>query len=182
MSISVFKLWVAGLALAGAVMLPGRAAAVDRMALSAGPSTDANEVRVALDWDWNKRLYTEGNWHLTGYWELSAGYWLGDGEGGHPVFGVGAVPVFRFAPNDPAYSNWRWDVGVGVHVLSEDRPNNHRHLGTHVLFSDVLGVSRVFGAGGQYELGYRFWHLSNADLARENDGISFHEIRFAWRF
>jgi len=182
MSIPVFNRWVVGLALAGAVLLPGQAAAVDRFAVSAGPSSDGNEVRVALDWDWNRRLHTWDNWHLTGYWEASAGYWLGDGEGRRPVFGIGVVPVFRFVPNDPAHSNWRWDVGVGLHALSDNQPNDDRHLGSQILFSDVLGVSRVFGEQGRYELGYRFWHLSNADLARENDGISFHEIRFAWRF
>lgn len=66
--------------------------------------------------------------------------------------------------------------------MSEDRINRERHFGSRALFGDLLGVGKSFGDKDRYELDYRFWHLSNANLADENDGISFHEIRFTWRF
>lgn len=77
------------------------AQAVDRLAISSGPSTDASEVRVGLGWDWDKRWFTDGDWYLTGYWEVDAGYWVGTGAGARRVRSVGLTPVFRLLPNDP---------------------------------------------------------------------------------
>lgn len=156
--------------------------AVDRLAISGGASTDANEIRVGVGWDWGKRWFTEGDWYLTGYWEADAGYWQGTGAGARRVGSIGLTPVFRLLPNDPSRSRWHWDFGVGVQVVSEDRINHERHFGSRVLFGDLLGVGKSFGSKDRYELDYRFWHLSNANLADENDGISFHEIRFTWRY
>ena len=34
----------------------------------------------------------------------------------------------------------------------------------------------------KYDLGYRFQHLSNADIKKPNDGINFNQIRFSYHF
>jgi hypothetical protein len=156
--------------------------AADSFTLSGGPSSDADGIRVAAGWDWNKRWFSDGDWHLGGYWEANLGYWQGREAGARNLWSLGVTPVFRLAANDRQHSRWFWDFGVGLQVQSDDHVNTERQLGSRVLFSDVLGVGRTFGDKDRHELGYRFWHLSNANLADENDGLSFHEIRWTWRF
>jgi hypothetical protein len=55
-------------------------------------------------------------------------------------------------------------------------------MGSAFQFGDHLGAGLVFGGHGQFDLGYRFLHLSNADIKRPNNGINFQQVRFAYHF
>jgi len=39
-----------------------------------------------------------------------------------------------------------------------------------------------FGRHGQYELGYRYQHISNAGIKRPNDGLNLHMLRLGYSF
>lgn len=45
----------------------------------------------------------------------------------------------------------------------------------------MIGFGVRFGSAHAYAIGYRFEHVSNADIDHDNDGINLHLLRFAWR-
>ena len=70
-------------------------------------------------------------------------------------------------------TGWYAEAGIGAHLLSETQINDHRRFSTAFQFGDHVGVGLRFGQRGEYDLGYRFQHLSNADIKKANDGINF---------
>lgn len=155
--------------------------AADGLVVESGGSPDASSLRVGAIRQWNQRWFTEGHWHLTGYWEAAIGAWQADDHGG-AVLNASLTPVFRFRPNASGGTQPYWDAGIGVMLLSKTRVGPDVRLGSAFQFNDVVGFGVTFGDKSQYDLGYRFQHVSNADIARHNDGIDFHQIRLTYLY
>jgi len=164
------------LALAGAP-----AAAVDSMALEVGSGDSTHMVRVALQWDMKERWLESGEWHLGSYWDAGLGYWRRDAAAGQndDATEIGLTPVVRFQRN--SLRGVYVEGGLGVHLLSRSRIGDKR-LGTLVQFGSGVGVGMRFGDRGQYDLSYRYQHLSNAGIQRPNNGINFNQIRYRYQF
>jgi hypothetical protein len=164
------------LLLAGA---PARA--VDGLAVEAGRGDGTDMGRLAVQWDWNKRWFQGRDWHLGGYWDLSLGYWTRDALLGQNdnLAEIGLTPVLRLQQNDLKGSYV--EGGVGAHLLSRTTIGDKR-FSTLFQFGSHLGAGYRFGAKGAFDLGYRFQHLSNADIKKPNNGISFHQIRLQYHF
>lgn len=152
------------------------AQALNGSALELGTGDDSTEMaRVTLRWNWDKLWRIGQNWNATGFWEIGLGHWAGDGAGARNLWDFGITPVFRLSPND---SRFYLEGAIGAHFLSETRINDKHRFGVSFNFGDHVGFGWTFGDRNRYDLGYRFQHLSNADLAKPNDGIDFHQIRF----
>jgi hypothetical protein len=173
-----------GLLAAAAVLgvgISGAADAVDGVSIAYGHASVANAARIGVEWNWNKHWFEGRNWHLGGYWELSAGYWQGRGaDTNYDISDVGFTPVFRIERNSGR--GVYLEAGVGAHLLSRTRINSERAFSTAFQFGDHIGVGYRFGPHGRYDIGYRFQHLSNADIKKPNPGINFQEIRFEYHF
>lgn len=155
---------------------------LDGIGLDLGRGNDSTEVvRIHAKSNWDKKWFTGGAWHLAGYWEASLGGWQGGGEGGKDIWDIGITPVFRIQPNG-GQSGLYLEGAVGAHLLSATRINNQRHFGSSLNFGDHVGFGVTFGGKGEYDLGYRFQHLSNAGIKKPNDGIEFHLLRFTYRY
>lgn len=155
--------------------------AIDGVSLAFGHASAANAGRIGVEWNWNKQWFKGEHWHLGGYWELSAGYWQGRGVGtNYDITDVGFTPVFRIEQNSGR--GLYLEAGIGAHLLSSTRINADRTFSTAFQFGDHIGAGYRFGPHGCYDVGYRFQHLSNADIKTPNPGINFHEIRFAYHF
>jgi hypothetical protein len=138
-------------------------------------------VRVNAKWNWDKKWYEAGNWHLTGYWEASLGRWGGDGAGARNLWDIGITPVFRLQQNSTKTGLYL-EGGVGAHLLSHTRINASRAFGSSLQFGSHVGLGTTFGDRRQYDIGYRFQHLSNARIKSPNDGINFHQVRFTYSY
>ena len=67
----------AGLALS--CLSPQPVYALDAVAVEGGSGDrGTNRYGIALQWDWGVQWLRLGDWHLGGYWELSASYWDGN--------------------------------------------------------------------------------------------------------
>ena len=157
--------------------------AADGIAIEAGWGDDSTDMgQVSLIRQWDRQWFTQGNWYLTGYWEASVGRWHSTSAGGNDIWDLGLAPVFRLQTR--ANSGWRPYVegAIGAHFISDTHVNAGRDMGSAFQFGDHLGVGLVFGDKGQLDLGYRFQHLSNADIKSPNNGIDFQQIRFAYYF
>lgn len=154
----------------------------DGFGLEIGRGSDSTEeVRIHAKWKWDTKWFADGAWHLTGYWEASLGRWQGDGDGSETLWDAGITPVFRVQPNGGS-SGFYLEGAVGAHWLSASRINSHRDFGSHFNFGDHVGFGATFGAKGGYDLGYRWQHLSNADIKMPNNGIDFHQVRLTYNY
>jgi hypothetical protein len=158
------------------------AQAIDGMGIDMGTGPESSEmVRLHAKWDWDKKWFEAGNWHVAGYWEATLGRWNGGGQGATKPWDVGFTPVFRLQRNDRATGVYL-EGGIGLHLLSEDRINKGRLFGGNFSFGDHVGAGIVFGEHAQYDFGLRVQHLSNAGLNDPNDGITFRQVRFTYNF
>ena len=140
---------------------PQAAHALDGVAIEGGFGTDddVKPLRIAAQWD--------GHWRWL-YWDLSFGGWTG----GHGrVYDLGFTPTARLGRS--AYV----ELGVGAHVLSDLDVGTGTDFSTRFQFGDHLGVGFRFR---NYDLGFRFQHLSNGGLRNPNPGINFLLLRLAY--
>ena len=162
--------------------------AVDSMSIVYGHSDSSNAnvnmMRVAVQWDWNKKLVELGNWHLGGYWESDFGYWSNNSfaKTRSTLVDFGFTPVLRFQQTSRSALSPYAEVGVGFHLLSATSVSTQRQFGSSFQFGDHIGAGVRFGEKGRYDLGYRYQHLSNAGIKGPNQGINFHEVRLQYHF
>jgi hypothetical protein len=141
-------------------------------------------IGAAADWDWFPNLMESGRWTLAAQLELSASYWDGDAgrTGTSSLAEAGFGPALRLsrAPQAGGVAPF-FEAGTGLHVMSSDEIQDLDFdlafaIGSHI------GLGLRFGERAQYELGYRYYHLSNADIGDTNPGINFHVVRFVYHF
>jgi hypothetical protein len=145
-----------------------------------GTGDDSTErVGVTARWDWKKHWSISQNWIASGFWEAGISRWNSGGVNSNDLWDISITPVFRLRSG---ISPFYLEGAIGAHFLSKTRINNGRALGSSFQFGDHVGFGRNFGDKDCYELGYRFQHISNADLADPNDGINFHQIRLGYNY
>jgi lipid A 3-O-deacylase len=145
-----------------------------------GEATDMGQISLIRQWD--RKWFTDGDWYLTGYWEASVGNWKSSEAGGKRIWDVGFTPVFRMQTKAGSGFRPYLDGAVGAHLLSDTHVNARLNMGSSFEFGSFLGVGLLLGDKSQFDLGYRYQHLSNADLKTPNPGINFQQVRFAYLF
>lgn len=145
----------------------------------------AHMARIGLMRDFGHRWMDSGSWQLAGYWLLEAGYWddnEDDTPGHESLFELGATPVFRLQPSsaDSGGLSPYIEAGIGVHALSHTSLGD-RSFSTVLQFGSHAGAGLRFGGHGEYDVGYRYQHLSNADIKTPNNGIDFHILQLNYR-
>lgn len=168
----------------GAILLSGNVWAIDGVSVELGQGDDTHMARIGAQWDWKKKWFTDGNWLVAGYWEASAGRWNGQNSRGnsHNLTDIGFTPVFRLQQKTPSGLAPYLEAGIGVHLLSDTHINEHRRFSTAFQFGDHIGAGLRFGDKQEFDLGYRFQHLSNGSIKSPNPGINFSQIRLAYHF
>jgi len=173
------------------LLAPMSAHAVDGFAIEGGytdednPNRDAWRGGGALVWDWGVKWLPFHDWYLGGQWELSASYWdarHGGKSGNTSLVDFGITPVFRIQTDDSWLGMRPFLEGaIGAHLFSETALGS-AGFGINYSFGDSLGGGIRFGDRGQYEINYRYQHLSNAGLGNPNNGINFQLVRFGYRW
>jgi hypothetical protein len=137
-----------------------------------------------VQWNWNKKLIEVGNWHLGGYWDLNLGYWdnRSAARTNSSITEIGLTPVFRFQQNSISGPAPYAELGIGLHLLSETSVSTERQFGTNFQFGDHIGIGIRLGGKGQYDISYRYQHLSNGGIKDPNQGINFNQVRFQYHF
>ena len=116
------------------------------------------------------------------YAELSATYWDGDNgtTGNNDLFDFGMTPVFRLSKKGRNLSPFI-ELGLGPHVHTKSKIENE-DFDIPFAFGSHFGLGFELGGDGNFELLYRFQHLSNASLGDENPGINFHALQLVTHF
>ena len=161
---------------------------VDAISLTLGAdndSIDADIYRIGLQNRWGRTWFNDGAWNVGGYWDAEVAYIEADAEPDENdhLYDFSLTPVFRMQ-RDTALSSGVSpfaEAGIGAHLLSETSLSS-LDFSTAMQFGSLLGLGVGFGRYGQYELGYRFQHISNAGIKTPHDSLSLHMLRLGYSF
>ena len=170
-----------------ALLFAGLAASVPAMALDGyiaevGSGDEVQSLRVGMIRQWDRQWLNRGHWHLTGYWEATLAYLNSDRPDGKSAADIGLSPVWRFRPNASGGAQPYWDVALGLHLLTTTRLDSKHDLGSALQLAPLVGLGVTFGEKSQYDLGYRFQHLTNAGIKDPDDGLSLHQVRLTYLY
>ena len=161
---------------------------IDAISLSYGEETGNNNTkmyRLGLQNKWERTWLNEGAWYVGGYWDAELAYLEADHVSGEndEIFDLGLTPVFRMQRDASLSSGVSpyAEAGIGPHLLSETSLG-YKQYSTAFQFGSLIGFGLGFGDKGQYELSYRFQHISNADIKTPNNGINLHILRLGYAF
>jgi len=161
---------------------------IDAVSLTLGTdedSIDADIYSLGVQKRWKRTWFNGGAWNVGGYWDVELAYLEADAEAGEndELYDLSLTPVFRMQ-RDTALSSGVSpfaEAGIGAHLFSETSLAR-QDFSTAVQFGSLLGLGVGFGKRGQYELAYRFQHISNCDIKTPNDGLNLHMLRLGYSF
>lgn len=157
--------------------------ALDSASLELGNGNKTQLVRLAAQWNWQRRWWKTNGTHIGGYWDVNMSKWHGTRFENRPgavqnITAFGVTPVFRLQ-SDTGIGPYG-EAGIGLRYLSERYDNNGRQLSTRFEFASHLGAGYTFP--GHWEIGLRFQHFSNGGIRYPNSGVNFGVMRVGYRF
>ncbi len=188
MKLMLHSLLLASLVLGSAhsAVLAGETPWIDGISLSLGAGDDPGNLdlyRIEMQKRWHNSWFKGGAWYLGGFWETG----LTSLQTGVPnktnVVALSLTPVLRYQRDARLSSGLTpfAEAGVGLHLLS-DTWVGENDLSTVLQLGALLGLGLGFGDRGQYELSYRYTHLTNADIKQPNDGLEMHMVKLGYNF
>lgn len=113
-----------------------------------------------------------GTTHLDWYWQMDIGRYeqrnVHVGDGSLTTFGM--TPKFRFT-KDLAYVSPYVELGIGFYWVSFEQYIGH-NLGSTFQFGDFIVLGAFFGKEQRWGVGVNFFHHSNFETARPNEGLN----------
>ncbi len=172
------------ISLLGGLLLSGPVWAIDGVSVELGNGANTDTARVAAIWNWDKQWFTEGDWLVTGFWEASVGTWKGRSSVGNnqTITDFGVTPVFRLQQKTPSGLAPYLEGAIGFHLITPTFIYANRQFGSAFQFGDHIGFGTRFGDHEQFDLGYRYQHLSNGGLKKPNQGINLNQVHFTYHF
>jgi hypothetical protein len=167
-------------ALACALAQP--ALAVDTVFASIGGDRHIAVFDVGIGWApwWSMPLEDDRQLSLRGIGSIS--YWVApDNHDHHSLFAFGAYPILRLDLKPMGAIVPYIEAAIGINALTHTWIENRR-MSTAFQFGEFVGVGISFGDKRQFDLGARYQHVSNADIKRPNDGLTYASIVFQYRF
>ena len=167
-----------------ALLFSGNVWALDAISFELGNGDQTDVVRAGLVWNFDRQWFTEGDWLVSGFWEATAGTWKGSSSVGNnqTITDIGITPVFRLQQKNPTAISPYLEAAIGFHLISPAYVYANRHFGSAFQFGDHLGLGVRFGEQQQFDLGYRYQHLSNGGIKKPNQGINLNQVHFVYHF
>lgn len=144
-----------------------------------GSDNTIQHVRVALGADWKEKFYESPNFEIAGRWEFNANHWHStranpDNEQGYIL---GITPLFQYSYKLSKFDLYM-ETGAGLLWLDDPTIENE-FKSTQFQFGDVFGLGMK---NKDFEIGYRYLHISNAGIEVPNPGTDLHNIHLGYRF
>jgi len=144
---------------------------------------DVKKLDLGLVWDPGWQWWHFAGYHFTVVGEGHVAYWhLTERGSSEPqIWEVGFTPVFRII-KDTGWFRPYIEAGVGVRLLSHVYLTPDRTMSSAFQFADMVGIGAQFGQHQNYLAGFRFQHLSNADIKTPNPGLNFSQVYLQYNF
>lgn len=158
---------------------------LDKLTVSIDKGSDntVQHLRIALGADWQEAIYESKHFLVDGRWEINSNFWQSTQKNPTNKNGwiIGLTPVFQYSPKDTwanGVVNPYFELGGGPQFLSDSYIENE-NKSTQFQFGSILG----FGVSNKlFEIGYRYLHISNANIELPNPGTDFHNIHVGIKF
>lgn len=153
----------------------------DRLTLSldVGADNSTHNERIALGADWHEALFESKHFEINGRWEVNINRWHSSKK--HPVnksgYIVGLTPVFNYTWKTGSVKPFL-ELGGGPQYLSDVTIENE-FKSTQFQFGSILGLGIQTD---RFEIGYRYLHISNANIELPNPGTDFHNLHLGLKF
>ena len=133
--------------------------------------------RLAMRWEYSLPVWQNTQWRVTSALEASYGYWnIPNRYQPEHNQDIGLTPIFKW--QKATYPNLSAESGVGVHGLETTQVRND-NKSTQFQFGDQMGIG---WENDQFRIGYRYLHISNANIKLPNPATDFHNIEIGYRF
>jgi lipid A 3-O-deacylase len=129
---------------------------------------------------WSTQFENDRKLSLRGIASISEWYAHGH-DVNKTLVALGLYPVLRLDMEPMAGLVPYVEAAIGFNALSHTWIENRR-LSTAFQFGEFVGVGFAFGDKRQFDFGARYQHISNADIKRPNDGLSYASLVFQYRF
>ncbi|MGC9386169.1 MAG: acyloxyacyl hydrolase [Hydrogenovibrio sp.] len=153
----------------------------DKLTLSydIGADDTIQNNRLALGADWQEPLFDNARFRIGGRWEINANYWYSTRKDPDESNGyiVGLTPVFHYLWKAGRYNPYL-ELGGGPQYLSSATIENE-FKSTQFQFGSLLGLGVE---SDRFEIGYRYLHISNANIELPNPGTDFHNLHLGYKF
>jgi len=143
-----------------------------------GEDLSLTNNRLAIGADWDEKVYETESWEIVGRWDLSFHHWTSDsGEGSQSGSIIGLSPVFHYQMKNMSYTPFM-EMGGGPHLLSGIEIEDE-YKSTQFQFGSIFGIGiKKDGV----EAGYRYLHISNANIKMPNPGTDIHSLHLGYHF
>ena len=147
----------------------------------AGNHIDVVGVEAQVPSGWNGTLSQQWSWALN--WAGDVAYWRAHYhvESSPSLWEARLTPVVALRHATGSDLSYYVEAGIGVHLVSHTRIDG-RVLSTAFQFGELAGAGVNFGDHGQYAIGIRIQHISNGCIKEPNYGVTFGEVRIAYRW
>jgi hypothetical protein len=153
----------------------------DKLSLSVdvGADNTIQNNRFAFGADWQKPLFENEHFRIGGRWEINANYWYSTDKDADNKSGyiIGLTPVFHYIWKTGQIKPYL-ELGGGPQYLSDVTIENE-FKSTQFQFGSIFGLGVQ---SDQFEIGYRYLHISNANIETPNPGTDFHNLHIAYKF
>jgi lipid A 3-O-deacylase len=140
-------------------------------------NSDMSSVRLAYRLDPKQIFWKTKDFALSAHLEMSLGQWQADHKyANRSLTDFGLTPIFKIKTHEN--SPWYAEVGVGVHLLSQVKIKDYSKS-TQFQFGDQLGLG---WENQQFRIGYKYMHVSNANIEIPNPSTDFHFVELGYRF
>lgn len=149
------------------------------ISMDVGADDTIQQVRLAVGADWMENLYEGDSFEIGGRWEINANYWYSTKTNPTNKDGyiLGATPVFHYRWKTGSVKPY-FELGGGPQWLSNITIEDE-YKSTQFQFGSILG----FGVENDaVEFGYRYLHISNANIELPNPGTDFHSFHIGYKF
>lgn len=149
------------------------------ISVDAGTDNSVQQVRLAVGADWMENLYEGDTFEIGGRWEINGNYWTSTktNPANKDGYILGLTPVFHYRWKLGSVKPY-FELGGGPQLLSDITIENE-YKSTQFQFGSILG----FGVENDaLEFGYRYLHISNANIELPNPGTDFHSFHIGYKF
>ncbi len=150
-----------------------------QLSVLAGSDADGDMHSARLNYrvEPKKTFWKTKDFALSANVELSIGQWQADRKyKDRSLTDFGLTPLFKIKSHEN--SPWYAEVGVGVHLLSQVYIKDYTKS-TQFQFGDQFGLG---WENQQFRVGYKYLHVSNANIEIPNPSTDFHFVELGYRF
>ena len=149
--------------------------------VGSGNHIDLAGVEAQAPGGFGGALTNQWSWSLR--WAGDVAYWWArtHRDSASSLWEAGLTPVVELRRPAASGVSHYVEAGIGIHLLSLTRIDV-RDLSTAFQFGELVGAGVIFGDRGEYGIGVRIQHISNARIKEPNNGATFGEVRVSYRW